>query len=250
MVEITGIIEVPSFNAITTAFGALGTLLLAWVTSRTVKQNEEIITQREAKFRPKVRHVGGYSVDEGLNDSLVLELENVGNGKAFNLQITPELYILDDFPYQSLFEYTQKSNSLPTAQSHHQPLVTSDKNPLDYSHEGAVLETDETESFALRPDWKNLDVDHRNFDPDSVENPPLLVFHRVLELLSKTDVREMGFRFQLTYEDIFENSYEEEFRGPLFRVEEAESLSDAMGRQLWTMDDRDFVIVHSKNRSG
>lgn len=152
LIEVFGLFEIPSLGAIATALGALSTLLLAWATMKTVKQNEDIITQRRAQFRPKVRRVGEYSVQEGQGDFLILELENVGSGKAINLQITPELYILDDFPYQSLFEYTNESSNIPTAQSHPKSLVTSDKNPLDYSHEGAVLESGETRSFALRPD--------------------------------------------------------------------------------------------------
>lgn len=249
-VEVLDLFEISSLSAIATALGALGTLLLAWVTLRTVRQNEDMITQQEAQLRPKVRRVGEYSVKEGLNDFLILELENAGSGKAINLQIVPELYILDGFPYQPLFEYTGQLSIIPTARSHLQSLVVSDKNPLDYSHEGAVLESGETESFALRPDWRNLDVDRRNFDPNSSEEPPLLVFERIIRLFDQTDVQEMGLRFQLTYEDILGNSYEEIFEGPLFVLAEVESLSDAMGRYLWRLEAEDAVIVHSEGRSG
>lgn len=93
-------------------------------------------------------------------------------------------------------------------------------------------------------------MDPRNFDPDSSEEFPLLVFERIIGLFDQTDVQEMGFRFQLTYEDIFENSYEEVFRGPLFVLEEVESLSDAIGRYLWILEAEDAVVVHSEGRSG
>lgn len=250
LVEALGLFEIPSFGALASALGALGTLLLAWVTMRTVRQNEDIITQRRAQFRPKVRRVGEYSVEEGLNDFLILELENVGSGKAIDLQITPELYILDEYPYQSLLEYTNELGTIPTAESHPTSIVTSDKNPLDYSHEGAVLESGETRSFALRPDWRNLDVNRRNFDLDSSEEPPLLVFERIIRLFGQTNVQKMGFRFQLTYGDIFGNSYEDVFIGPIFVLEEVDSLSDAIGRHLWAMEVEDAVIVHSEGRSG
>jgi len=250
LVEAIGLFNISSISDIVTSLGALGTLLLAWATLKTVRQNEDIITQREAKIRPKVRRVGEYSVNEGLNDSLVLELENVGSGKAINLQIIPILYILQGSTSQSIFDYTKQSSDIPTAKSYSQGLVTSDKNPLDYAHEGAVLESCETESFALRPDWRNLDVDIENYDPDSSEEPSLLVFERIIGLFDQSDVQEMGFRFKLTYEDIVGNEYEENLDGPRFVLEEVDSLSDGIGRYLWKPGAEDTVIVHFNGRSG
>lgn len=235
-IDAIGLFDIPSLSAITTALGALGALLLAWVTVRTVRQNENLIAQQEAQLRPKVRRISDFSTGEDTQNHLVFELENVGSGKAMSMKIISELYILGDSPPQSLLVYTNQSDEVPTSRNSSYPLVPLNKDTVGYPHGGGVLESGKTGSFTFRLSWRNLDADPGPYDPDSSKEPRQLVFGRMLRLLKQSEVKEIGFQFRLTYEDILGNEYEEEFLGPHCTIADVESLSDVISKRLWLIE--------------
>jgi len=229
---------IESVAPITSGLGALGTLILAFVTLKTLEQNESLIQQQHAQQRPILRQLERPSTKPDNPEQIVFQFENVGEGKALNMRIVPKLYVRDVRPPKTISQYVDgRSNGtyIPTVESYEKGLVTIEKNPLNYSHKGAVLEAGSTGKFATRLDYRNLNVSIYDSDYDPSEEPKLLVFSHLLDYLEDSEIVGMGFQFKLIYEDIFGEEYEEELRGPVFSVGDDESLEEALHNPSWVL---------------
>lgn len=221
--------------------GALGTLLLAWVTVRTLEQNEDLVQHQEAQLRPAIRQVGDLT---GFNrNNIKIELENIGYGRAINMHVTTELYIRDfvgkenfDFdPYPSLSEFsTQIAPELPDIEFGRTPLYPDSKKVGVLSGSGGVLESGNQKKFSFRVDFRN--ADRPPFEPPSSSDyPPVLVFTKLNEVLKEHNVEEAGFRFVISYEDVLENEFEDTIAGPLFNPYEVSTIDDSLDPPFWIL---------------
>lgn len=230
--------------------GAIGTLLLAWVTARTLKQNKDLVQSEKAQIKPSLRRIGKYSVDEENKNRIKLGLENVGYGKAVNIRIVPQIYarhVSSTFsPHVKLESYTSDYSieDLPNINVKETSLYKYEKDIDILTGSGGILESGESAVFSTRIDYKNTDNDEWEID---TEYPNVLVFDRLIDILSdEEDIPELGFRFILIYEDVLGNSYEQSIPGPLFRVSETDTLSDTLSNPTWVLglDER----AHKQNQ--
>lgn len=221
--------------------GALGTLLLAWVTVRTLEQNEDLVQHQEAQLRPAIRQVGDFTGFD--RDNLKIELENIGYGKAINMHVTTEIYIrkfedeedCDIEPYPSLPEYSKHiAPDLPNIESGRTPLYLDSKNIGIISGSGGVLESGNQKKFSFRVDFSNADAPPFK-PPSSSEYPPVIVFSKLIGILKDHSVEESGFRFVITYEDVLGNEFEDTIAGPLFDPNDVSTIEDSLGQPFWIL---------------
>ena len=247
--EIFGWYSIEISQLIPAGLGAIGPLLLAWVTVRTLEQNKDLVRNQKAQIKPTLQRVGRYSADD---DEIKIELENVGYGKAIRIRMVPELYVrnFSKDPHPTLNEYiTENHDDLPAVVSSSNTLYKTEKDIDIFTGDGGVLESGDHEEFSMRIHYTNTNIDKYNLDEDDSEFPRLLVFHKLVEYLKGEGIDELGFQFILKYEDILGNEYEESIPGPLFDVEEIETLSEALTNHFWVMD-LDRNVTNKRENDG
>lgn len=231
--------------AVPAGLGAIGTLVLAFVTVKSLKQNKKLIehqqTQLErqaARAKPVLRLVGKVDQHEDYEDFLVMELENIGGDKAINIYIEMELYVRAESETILFEEYIKKleQSEIPPLVSRCIPLYKKD-HVLQIGHSstsvsGGVLEKNKTAEFSQRVDFSNPLVESKE-EVGEAGYYPIVRFSRLIDGLKELDEDRMGFQFIITFEDIFGNSYEQVIWGPAFNTEELESLSDALPDVWW-----------------
>ncbi|WP_424017996.1 hypothetical protein ACOZ4N_19330 [Halorientalis pallida] len=231
--------SIPSIRSVVTGLGALGTLFLAWVTLKTLEQNENLIEKEknrieneENRVKPRIRRIGDYSVSDGIHDFLILEIDNTGNGKAINLHITPKLYCFDGDQMYSLSDYSEIDDSLPKLETRTSALVEVNKNPLSFSEKGGTLNSESSKEFNFRPDFRNTEASVFSEEYDPSEEPAIFTFETLINN-GENNINRMGFTFVLKYEDVFGNEYNEKLLGNLFDPEAVDSLSDTLSNSFW-----------------
>jgi len=228
--------------------GAIGTLLLAWVTARTLEQNKDLVQSEKARIKPSIRRVGEYDTENPNN--ILIKLENVGYGKAINIKILPQIYVRGDStiwlsPHEKLDTYLSRRQDLPTIETRTSSLYKQKDNIDIFTGDGGVLEGGEIAGFSTRIDYKNLSNSEWHLNDES-EYPDIIVFTKLMQILNEKSALELGFHFTLVYEDVLGNTYQTSIPGQIFTVTETEELSDILSNPSWIPElDRKY---HKRNR--
>lgn len=259
--------------------GAIGTLFLALATIRTLSQNEDLIEKQqsrienqEAQLRPEIRRVSKYEVDKKYENHVIIDFQNIGEGKGINIQLKPELYIRDSYPFITIEEYSERvyqdDTEFPVISTSSTPLYAINMyddliDPLPSevmgisgsprSKAGGILESGNRNQFIARLSYVNknnnmisvmedsedkLDgqspQDILNKDPE--KEPPVMLFNDMIGVLKQKGVEEIGFQFILTYEDVLGNEYSKKLDSPIFEARKVSTLSDSLTANLWSRE--------------
>lgn len=240
--------EISIGQIVPAGLGAIGTLLLAWVTARTLEQNKDLVQSEKARIKPSIRRVGEYDTENSNN--IVLGLENVGYGKAINIKILPQIYVRGVSttwlsPHEKLDTYLSRRHTLPTIETRASSLYKQKDNIDLFTGNGGVLEGGEIDRFSTRIDYKNLNNSEWHINDES-EHPDILLFTKLMEILSEEEMPGLGFHFILVYEDVLGNTYQTSIPGQIFTVTETEELSDILSNPNWIPElDRKY---HKRNQ--
>ncbi|WP_410764928.1 hypothetical protein [Haloferax sp. DFSO60] len=230
--DIFGWVSIGPSSTIVAGLGAIGPLLLAWSTIRTLSQNEELIKQELAQLTPIIRRLGDYSINPEDKDHIQITLQNVGDGKAIRLGLIPQLYVsTESNSWLKIEDFAKKSNgvnNIPQLTAHSFPIIKSDQTDILSAGKGGVLDPGETAKFSGRISFENEDVDAPVTELEDGELPSTVVFNKLLPELKQTDIERLGLRIKITYTDIRGNKATELFTGPACFIDEIESLSDML----------------------
>lgn len=245
--EFRGWYEIGITPVIPAGLSAIGTLLLAWATVRTLGQNAALIKQQKAQLKPILRHIGDYEQHEDSGSNISLTLENVGYGKAVNIRLKPELYWGEEFPYDPLNSHRENNDAgeiLPKLVGNLGQLYKVDNqhkmlSQVGSSHiGGGVLESGDHDDFSRRIDFTNQSYDSTSSGNENhMDLPRTVVFTTLLDAVKKTNIKVLGFRFVLYYEDVLGNGYTDRLQGPMFEVDSVNDLSDALSGKYWFSED-------------
>ena len=223
-----------------TGLGAIGTLLLAWVTVQTIRQNEELVKHQEARLRPILRNFG--DIEGGVSNKIrtsknriIIGFENIGEGKAIDINLKPRLYVYDDDTGERII-LSKYINQNKVALPEIEPRLNTIYREADYRdielHAGGVLDSGDRDKFTRRVDFHNAERDRKDKTYPYVPN--IIVFDWLLVLLkTRTNIEKMAMDYELEYRDILGNKYTRNINGEVFELEETEDFEEATGGPLY-----------------
>lgn len=235
-----GWISIPNSRAIASEMSTIGTLVLAWITFQTVRQNRSLIQQQrlqiqnqQARSQPTLRLIGDF--EEGSQkDNIRFKLENAGNGAAYNIRFRTDILIppLGVNSAPNAPSNITSDSPIPSLKSNLSSVHTdNDTLANELQERGELLPENSTKEFECRVDFENEEQSLLESMPsrdlgDEPEFPPTIRFTPLVNALKKTDVETIGIQFVLSYEDVFRNTHNHTFMPRVVFVNEIESVDD------------------------
>ncbi|OVE83355.1 COG1361 family protein [Natronolimnobius baerhuensis] len=245
--EFAGWVSVQNMSVIASAMGAFGTLMLAWFTFGTIKQNEKLIKHQQqqikhqrARSRPVLRQINDFEA-LGKHSLVSFKLENIGEGTAYNIKFQADICIPElgvNTATDTEIPQLISNSSVPPLETQPSGIYkNNDVKGSGMNPSGGILREGSSGRFEYRVDFSNKNKSVRDIINGNGGEPGIIVFSKLLEYLKEDGIEIVYIQFKVSYEDVYGDEYTEEFPVRTVFVEETKDVSDLFDSPIWINDD-------------
>jgi len=253
-----GWVPIQNASLIASGMGAVGTLVLAWITFQTIRQNAKLVEHQQKqlefqqdKSRPALRQVGDFMSGDN-PDEICYELQNIGKGAAFDITFRTDILIPELGINTTVDSYDDRpGSSIPPLASRLGPARKNrDVNMTSIGPDGGVLEAGSTDSFTSRINFineskSNTDIFEQETDSDGF--PLVIRFTPLIEELKKEEISSIIVQFSIMYEDIYDEDYKDSFQPRVVNIKEVNSAGDISDSALYIRSDLNETSIENIN---
>jgi hypothetical protein len=252
--ELFGWYQVGDTIAIASGMGAIGTLILAWFTFQSIRQNRKLVQQQQRqiehqkdKSKPIIKQVGDFK--PASENELKFKLKNAGRGDAYDIKIRSDIFVKESSINTANQSIAQTpDNELPDLEGEYTSVYREHEDQTTRSIESIkVLESGEEDvlKFRIQLNNPNKSLSESVNEETDKSYPPVIVFSNLLDILDELQTEHAVLQLTIQYNDIHDEKYKKTYLPWVIDLEEVDSVNDLINSPVY-MQEEDGEMSHAR----